>query len=131
MKSLSIIILLALAFIGCGNNNDENTIEASGNIEATNVMVSSKVSGEILKIKVVKSASLLLFVNFFTSRKVKIIVKIPAKTVANLTANSVSPKIATKGIIQYEKKASLLSPKDLSTRGRNLPYSSRPVFSML
>ena len=35
---------------GCGNNSDGEVIEASGNIEATNITVSAKVAGEILQI---------------------------------------------------------------------------------
>ena len=34
----------------CGNNSDSEVIEASGNIESTNITVSAKVSGEILQI---------------------------------------------------------------------------------
>jgi HlyD family secretion protein len=48
---MSILILFAvLFFAGCGNNNNSDKIEASGNIESTNVTVSSKVNGEIEKI---------------------------------------------------------------------------------
>lgn len=46
-------IILATAVIlqfGCGNGNGKNKIEASGTIEATNVTVSSKVSGQIQKL---------------------------------------------------------------------------------
>jgi HlyD family secretion protein len=39
-----------LSFPGCGNNNDGKIIEASGNIEATNITVSSKVTGEIISL---------------------------------------------------------------------------------
>ncbi len=51
MKKLIIIIIPILFFvlIGCnGNNNDR--IKASGNIEATNIIVSSQVSGKVLQI---------------------------------------------------------------------------------
>ncbi len=47
-------IFFAFAIIysaGCGNGNDENKISASGNIEATNAIVSSKVTGQITAIK--------------------------------------------------------------------------------
>jgi HlyD family secretion protein len=53
MKTIYIIIAIfaaILSLIGCGNNNDGKTIEASGNIEATNVIVSSKVTGEIVSL---------------------------------------------------------------------------------
>jgi HlyD family secretion protein len=52
MKIFNIILLITLfQFItGCGNNRDGETIEASGNIEAINITVSAKVSGEILQI---------------------------------------------------------------------------------
>ena len=45
---LSVLILL---FVGCGDNG-KKSIEASGTIEATNVIVSSKVNGEVKKLKV-------------------------------------------------------------------------------
>ncbi len=51
MKKLTIIIISILTFvlISCnGNNNDR--IKASGNIEATNIVVSSQVSGKVLQI---------------------------------------------------------------------------------
>jgi HlyD family secretion protein len=51
MKSLfRILILVSFLFTGCGNNDDENTISASGNIEVTEVTVSSKLTGEVKKI---------------------------------------------------------------------------------
>lgn len=48
IKYLPVFILLLI--LGCGNGNDKNTIEASGNIEATNVIVSSQVTGKILSL---------------------------------------------------------------------------------
>lgn len=36
---------------GCSNGNEKNTISASGNIEATNAVVSSKVTGQVIAIK--------------------------------------------------------------------------------
>lgn len=50
MRILFLILFAALFLSGCGNNNQPDRIEASGNIESTNVTVSSKVSGEIEKI---------------------------------------------------------------------------------
>jgi HlyD family secretion protein len=51
MKRLIKIVPLVFIFIyGCSNGDDNNKIEASGNIEATNVTVSAKSNGEILKI---------------------------------------------------------------------------------
>jgi len=52
MKTLSTIIsvFLLLMFNGCGNNADKTKIEAQGNIEAINIVVSSKVNGEVIKI---------------------------------------------------------------------------------
>ena len=47
-------IFFAFAIIysaGCGNGNDKDKISASGNIEATNAVVSSKVTGQITAIK--------------------------------------------------------------------------------
>lgn len=46
--SLSFVILGLIT--GCGSGNDKNKIEASGTIEATNVVVSSKVSGQVTKL---------------------------------------------------------------------------------
>ena len=46
IKYLPVFILLLI--LGCGN--DKNTIEASGNIEATNVIISSQVTGKILSL---------------------------------------------------------------------------------
>ena len=49
MKSIKIIPAIFLLIIyGCGNGTDGTKIEASGNIESTNVVVSSKVSGEVI-----------------------------------------------------------------------------------
>ncbi|HUX60392.1 MAG TPA: efflux RND transporter periplasmic adaptor subunit [Ignavibacteriaceae bacterium] len=45
-----ITILVAGVLSGCGGSNNHNKIEASGTIEATNVTVSSKVSGQVLKL---------------------------------------------------------------------------------
>jgi len=45
-----IILFTIMVFQSCGNNGDENTIEAQGNIEAINIVVSSKVNGEVLHI---------------------------------------------------------------------------------
>jgi len=47
---LIIFVFLAGWFFGCGNGNNKNTIEASGTIEATNVTVSAKVTGQIQKL---------------------------------------------------------------------------------
>lgn len=52
MKNLLITIFGILILFGCGNGNDINTIEESGTIEATNVVISSQVAGTILDIKV-------------------------------------------------------------------------------
>ncbi|MGE5679867.1 MAG: HlyD family secretion protein [Bacillota bacterium] len=51
MKPILVSLLFsALVLYGCGNGNDPNKIEASGTIEATNITVSSKVAGQIIKI---------------------------------------------------------------------------------
>jgi HlyD family secretion protein len=52
---MKVIMWLALAAVmilqtGCGSGNDKNKIEASGTIEATNVTVSSKTTGQIQKL---------------------------------------------------------------------------------
>ena len=51
MKNILIFYLTILFFIliGC-NGNDESRIEASGNIEATNIIVSSQVSGKVIRV---------------------------------------------------------------------------------
>ncbi len=52
MKNLKIVILLVflLLITSCGNGENDNTIIATGNIEATFVTLSSKVAGEIIEI---------------------------------------------------------------------------------
>jgi len=51
MKNILIfhITILFFILIGC-NGNDESRIEASGNIEATNIIVSSQVSGKVIQV---------------------------------------------------------------------------------
>lgn len=44
------LVTISLFLSGCSGNDNENIIEASGNIEATYVTVSSRSSGEILKL---------------------------------------------------------------------------------
>lgn len=51
MKYLTIVLLSILLF-ACGNNADENIIEESGTIEATEVIISSQVGGVIFKFTV-------------------------------------------------------------------------------
>ncbi|MEJ2493978.1 MAG: efflux RND transporter periplasmic adaptor subunit [Ignavibacteriaceae bacterium] len=49
MKTLKYFALLSTALLfACGDENNGTKIEASGNIESTNVVVSSKVSGEVI-----------------------------------------------------------------------------------
>ncbi len=50
MKKVLLIFITGFILYGCGGNDNPNLIDASGNIEATNVIVSSKVNGEIEKI---------------------------------------------------------------------------------
>jgi len=51
MKTLiKICAVLFIGLIGCNNNDDENTLTASGNIEVTEIIVSSKVTGEVKNI---------------------------------------------------------------------------------
>jgi HlyD family secretion protein len=50
MKILFVLFITLLILPGCGNSDDENTLTASGNIEVTEVTVSSKVTGEIKNI---------------------------------------------------------------------------------
>jgi len=48
MKAINYVFAFIFLFIyGCGNGNDGTKIEASGNIESTNVVVSSKVTGQV------------------------------------------------------------------------------------
>lgn len=52
---MKVVIWLMLAAamlfqIGCGNDNDNKRIEASGTVEATNVTVSAKVTGQVQKL---------------------------------------------------------------------------------
>jgi HlyD family secretion protein len=52
MRKITLILLAfgAVVFWGCGNSNNKNTIAASGDIEATDVVVSSQVNGNVLSI---------------------------------------------------------------------------------
>ena len=51
MKTYKFLIFSVLFILAsCDDGNDKNMIEAQGNIEATNIVVSSKVNGEVLKI---------------------------------------------------------------------------------
>ncbi len=64
----AILVILTGMFFGCGSGGSKNTIEASGNIEATNVTVSSKVNGQILRINyhegdLVKSGDTLMIID--------------------------------------------------------------------
>jgi HlyD family secretion protein len=54
-KYLIFMILAAFAS-GCGNNDNTGSINASGTIESTNIIVSSKTSGEVLKLLVDEGA---------------------------------------------------------------------------
>jgi HlyD family secretion protein len=72
MKIINYISTFILLIIyGCGSGNDQNTIEASGNIEATNVTVSSQVTGEVLSLlkdegEVVKAGDTILIIDHET-----------------------------------------------------------------
>ena len=49
---LKLLFVFAVVYLaGCGNGNEKNTISASGNIEATNAVVSSRVTGQVIAIK--------------------------------------------------------------------------------
>ena len=48
--SLFLCIILLSTVIGCGSGDRGNKIEASGNVEATNVTVSAKVTGQVTKL---------------------------------------------------------------------------------
>ena len=51
MKTLiKFCAVLFIGLIGCSSNDDENTLTASGNIEVTEIIVSSKVTGEVKNI---------------------------------------------------------------------------------
>lgn len=49
-NSLPLIIFLLFALVGCKSKEDQRQFEVTGNIETVNVIVSSKVSGEIISI---------------------------------------------------------------------------------
>jgi HlyD family secretion protein len=48
--NLSLFTLIAIVIIGCNNNDGDTTIEESGTIEMTNIIISSKASGEIERV---------------------------------------------------------------------------------
>ncbi len=50
MRNSAILSLLLLFLIGCGNNGDGNKIELSGTVETTDIIISSQVAGEVIKI---------------------------------------------------------------------------------
>ncbi|MEP0862018.1 MAG: efflux RND transporter periplasmic adaptor subunit [Ignavibacterium sp.] len=50
IKFLSLFYLTVSLFAGCSSNDNQNLIEVTGTIEATNVTVSSKVNGEVISI---------------------------------------------------------------------------------
>lgn len=49
---LGMLIIMTVIFSACGNGENGNTIEATGNLEAENVSISAKVSGELLSLMV-------------------------------------------------------------------------------
>ncbi len=49
-KILALSSLLIALLIGCGNGEDQNTIPLSGTVETTNTILSSQVSGTVLRI---------------------------------------------------------------------------------
>ncbi len=50
LKLLFFLFGISLTLISCGSGNDKNKIEASGNIEATDVIVSTQAGGKVLSI---------------------------------------------------------------------------------
>ena len=44
------LLIFSVVVTSCGNDNDKNIIEASGNIESTEAVVSSQVTGEIIRL---------------------------------------------------------------------------------
>jgi len=50
MNALKLLLIISLFIVGCNNSDDENILNASGNIEVTEITVSSKVTGEINEI---------------------------------------------------------------------------------
>ena len=56
MKKICLIIIpfLSLLYVGCGTNNNKNSIEATGTIETVNVVLSSKTSGEIKELRIIE-----------------------------------------------------------------------------
>lgn len=49
-KFFIVIIATVVLIIGCNNNKENKLIEVTGTIEATNVIVSSLVAGEVISI---------------------------------------------------------------------------------
>jgi HlyD family secretion protein len=56
MKKICLIVIpfLSLLYVGCGTNNNKNSIEATGTIETVDVVLSSKTSGEIKNIRIIE-----------------------------------------------------------------------------
>ena len=50
-NAVRIILIITLVHLfGCGSGKNKNSIQASGNIESTNVILSAKVGGQIVKL---------------------------------------------------------------------------------
>ncbi len=51
MKTVFLVFLILHLFVGCGNDDEKNSISATGTIETKEITVSSRISGEVRRIK--------------------------------------------------------------------------------
>jgi HlyD family secretion protein len=99
-------VLMIILILGC-NGNNKDVIEASGNIEATNIIVSSQVSGKVLQIlkdegdNIIKGDTVIIIDT--ETYKLKLDEAIAAKDLAQAQFNLVKTGARKEDIIQAEE----------------------------
>jgi HlyD family secretion protein len=99
-------VLIIILIIGC-NGNNKDVIEASGNIEATNIIVSSQVSGKVLQIlkdegdNIIKGDTVIIIDP--ETYKLKLDEAIAAKDLAQAQFNLVKTGARKEDIIQADE----------------------------
>lgn len=99
-------VLMIILIIGC-NGNNKDVIEASGNIEATNIIVSSQVSGKVLQIlkdegdNIIKGDTVIIIDP--ETYKLKLDEAIAAKDLAQAQFNLVKTGARKEDIIQADE----------------------------
>jgi len=99
-------VLMIILIVGC-NGNNKDVIEASGNIEATNIIVSSQVSGKVLQIlkdegdNIIKGDTVIIIDP--ETYKLKLDEAIAAKDLAQAQFNLVKTGARKEDIIQADE----------------------------